>query len=743
MSTDAYTRFASAAGPALRTLAAAVSIAARADRAVVRGLRRTLVPQSDATLEAELWFSAVVAHRSADAITLASEVLAPLRAELVASGQLAVARDVVRAVHRDAQPLVVLEEELIHLGVTGADPAAISDRLGEVLAAMRAQPERALDIAGWVLHALPRLPALCRATGAAWSLAFAAQARSGYAVTLGDTPPVDGVRLDPSVPVVPAQVALASGRLVLGGAARSGSVAITVSETTPRVVVIEQAGQRRAVAFAPEASTVVELGAGDLVVANLRGDRWQITSAVAPSRAGSERWHNGYAILVDGSDHPRAGELGRALAAGGFDLVTLDEVNPREVVELEFVKALDGVESYYYRWHHVVDRERAQRPYQAAVKGATVIAAEGESSPRAAIARVDALVTLNATTAPSELATVAAREAVPRLALGTLLPEVFIAQLRGVLNVPDPAFPFEVLELAEDVARVLNRADVADFHRTTYTIEGMVGGRDIVEAVCGSLITDDRAAYRCVGYVAARNPPCALLVTALQQEQTTLRRWQDPRSLDLSLLQLLRADAAAEPPVRRALAAACAVLLLELGAQDRLDTRRELTTTLSSQLARFDPETRTTALSAHAVHYERLRTEPAGEDRTSRMQAIVDEIAHRQVRPPVLPEATTWFMSGRDGPRMVGLALLEGVPEPDGFECVELAITGPRSPFEQYTALIVADRMLPGLEKLARQRLASALRRARTGPDATITNEDSSRWFLSAQLLTRLGEPGG
>ena len=170
-------------------LARLVSLAADIDSQLLRCLRLRLLPRSDASAEAELWFSDLVTARNSRGFALDADVAELLREELVSEGLLGQVWAILHERHPQAPPLVALEEELTFLALSKRPAQELEQKLGEVLLALAREPTRGRDLSAWARRSLPHLPSAVRDTRAAWLLALGASARLAVPTTLGGTPP--------------------------------------------------------------------------------------------------------------------------------------------------------------------------------------------------------------------------------------------------------------------------------------------------------------------------------------------------------------------------------------------------------------------------------------------------------------------------------------------------------------------------------------------------------------------------
>ncbi|MFC4035857.1 hypothetical protein ACFO3J_30960 [Streptomyces polygonati] len=116
-----------------------------------------------------------------------------------------------------------------------------------------------------------------------------------------------------------------------------------------------------------------------------------------------------------------------------------------------------------------------------------------------------------------------------------------------------------------------------------------------------------------------------------------------------------------------------------------------------------------------------------GNSRTTQMQALVD--AARASAPDTdlrLADIRDLFTTGGEGHRIYALALLQGAPDPAGFDLALDAIENSRSAFEQYQALVLAELLTPSLPPLDRDRLNHVLT-TQLGVDGWLSRSASRR----------------
>ncbi|MGC0417445.1 hypothetical protein [Embleya sp. AB8] len=193
---DEYVRALAATQPALFRLAQALCLAPYATPAFVRRARLAFVPGSAAGLEADLWFSPLVESADVNALVLAPDVAAALRANLACDPERwARVLDLTEDMQAGAPELA---RRFTRLAV--ADAVAVEDidvdaeltgfRHG--IAAGAPDGAAADDLARWLVHFLPRLPRVLAGSAPARTLVSSAANRL-------DIEPADGaVRDDPA-----------------------------------------------------------------------------------------------------------------------------------------------------------------------------------------------------------------------------------------------------------------------------------------------------------------------------------------------------------------------------------------------------------------------------------------------------------------------------------------------------------------------------------------------------------------
>jgi hypothetical protein len=178
--------------PLVVSLGEAVSLAVRVEPQLVRRARLELVPEADASTEADLWFSALVDVGSTTAFMLLPEVAAEFRRRLATNrDRLEHAWTVTREVHRNTAPAIALEEEVNYLALAeGPESARLQERLQRAVVALVEGGDDRTGVARWALRALPRLAPSVAESEAGLMLTVAARSRLGHADVLpeGVTP---------------------------------------------------------------------------------------------------------------------------------------------------------------------------------------------------------------------------------------------------------------------------------------------------------------------------------------------------------------------------------------------------------------------------------------------------------------------------------------------------------------------------------------------------------------------------
>jgi uncharacterized protein len=167
-------------------LACLASIAVQIEPYLLRQLRLRFIPDSDASLEADLAFSELANITTGSFVELASGYLAPLRGRLAESGWLDEARALIADAHRYLSAAIQLEEEAIYLTVR--QPANWRRQVSVLLGRAAKAAENRDNVARWAHRALQELPPAVRETEGYWILAKSSSGRIGSSPPTGAIP---------------------------------------------------------------------------------------------------------------------------------------------------------------------------------------------------------------------------------------------------------------------------------------------------------------------------------------------------------------------------------------------------------------------------------------------------------------------------------------------------------------------------------------------------------------------------
>ncbi|MDM7853885.1 hypothetical protein [Cellulomonas alba] len=136
--------------------------------------------------------------------------------------------------------------------------------------------------------------------------------------------------------------------------------------------------------------------------------------------------------------------------------------------------------------------------------------------------------------------------------------------------------------------------------------------------------------------------------------------------------------------------------------------------------------------------YERLRaTEPPGWGRTSRMEQVLRDARDLDTERLEPADVEGIFDTGTDGNRIFALALIERSPRLATADVLVDAIAHSRSAFEQYHALVAAERALHHLSADGRSRVREAVESVLDGP---LGESSSDRRTVARRVAARLAQ---
>jgi formylglycine-generating enzyme required for sulfatase activity len=141
-------------------------------------------------------------------------------------------------------------------------------------------------------------------------------------------------------------------------------------------------------------------------------------------------------------------------------------------------------------------------------------------------------------------------------------------------------------------------------------------------------------------------------------------------------------------------------------------------------------------LALLADEYENIRGMDPGPDRTEQMTLLVGRAQILGADRDAGLLAEKLFTRGTAGFRIVGLALARKEPQRGHLDMALEAISRRRSPFEQFHALMLLDKLVGLIDATAKENVRAALA-AEMG--RTITESDQSRWRPATAMLKRLG----
>lgn len=139
-----------------------------------------------------------------------------------------------------------------------------------------------------------------------------------------------------------------------------------------------------------------------------------------------------------------------------------------------------------------------------------------------------------------------------------------------------------------------------------------------------------------------------------------------------------------------------------------------------------------------AGSYETVRgSMPAGPDRTAAMEVEVAR-AREDARSGSFQreQVVELFRNGTDGERIYALGIMQEHPDLASFDLVLEAVRSPRSPFEHYHSLLLADRVASSLTAAEKETLEIALRQQL---ESRRLRRDSDRLSVANRIIDRLG----
>ncbi len=258
--------------PGMIELGEAVACAARVDPALLRAARQAFLPEGDAGIEADLWFSPMVQLRSPEGFVLHAAAAEQLRSSLAQRdpARYEAAWELVQQMHGHLAPALRLEEELtycLHSNAEGTQ-GRIRELLQRAIAALATGGRSGL--ARWAARALPRLPLNVRALDEAQLLESGARMQLGRTLGGGGRTQAGGIPaglqslFQAGSGRVPVHLALYPEQGLLGIGVdpdRGNTQVIELPETEP--LVLEVTAEPETTGSQPPAPLRVELHPGE------------------------------------------------------------------------------------------------------------------------------------------------------------------------------------------------------------------------------------------------------------------------------------------------------------------------------------------------------------------------------------------------------------------------------------------------------------------------------------------------
>lgn len=708
-------------------LAVVASLAVELQPALLRRLRRRLVPEASPLTEALLWSSELAGSRTTSTLLLADDVQVELRRRLASDQRLLdAARAVIVEAHAGVAEVLRCEEDLVYYGLVDLarlpradlDQATldnrIRDRLEQVLGSIVADPARRQYLLAWSTRAFPGLPERVQTHEAGGLLArYIASERVGAVLAPSDHDAAIGVRWT------------AAG-LVLSARDRAPTI-LRVPPIQPLLVevTLESDGQwsepRRVVVPAQEVLTVpLEDQVTRVRLRSLRGDGLVLHRQPATAAAPSRLW-----VLVAGAAADRiptverraADTLGRAIGAHGLGLITgayvgIDQLAAQAFLSVAPVGQLVSIV------------RKGRTPSVSA--GIVRLVASDLDEYWEAVVRADGVVVLSDTAGTREVARVATLAGRPVFAY----PGTPAANLPGVAPIPKNVAIHAGIA-AEGILRSISQR-----HATLSPLSRWAGPALLAAAIDCLRVNPNQAASqvdRLWDAVLKRGAPDDAIL------DDTIERYPAPeRMLYYMLLQhrLIRRATAErdarwfEPLVNaiveetafagefqeaRLLWQGLLALHDHLGHSPAETLRVDLELRLQAVEDRFrqipsgEPRDTCERLFADilarfadnplrnlAGRYEHIRaTEPSNDDRVSALDSLMLDARRTAAELGVRDvHITGMYKSGRAGLRVVALACCAALPDQAPHDVILGALADPATPFELWTAVNAAAAVL-------------------------------------------------
>jgi hypothetical protein len=279
------------ARPRLVDLAALTSVAIHVEPFLLRRLRLRFLPQSDASLEADLAFSEL-ATSNASSFELDAAFLPALRSHLLHSGWVDHARELIASSHANLSVALQVEEEVIFL--TLRKPPGWETRVTELLARAAKAAESRPEIARWAFRAIQELPKETQRTDGFWLLADKTRQKTGRDLPLGPIPATAFRNLSNILSNLgPRTIEVGAARdnndLLLTVPPTQADFIFTAPETSPIALIITCGQQTRQLNINTDTGTafakVSDLGFGPITVKTLDDNNYTIPDSAPPAAA--------------------------------------------------------------------------------------------------------------------------------------------------------------------------------------------------------------------------------------------------------------------------------------------------------------------------------------------------------------------------------------------------------------------------------------------------------------------------
>ncbi|MFE0633166.1 hypothetical protein ACFW3D_40320 [Streptomyces sp. NPDC058864] len=158
--------------------------------------------------------------------------------------------------------------------------------------------------------------------------------------------------------------------------------------------------------------------------------------------------------------------------------------------------------------------------------------------------------------------------------------------------------------------------------------------------------------------------------------------------------------------------------------------------TVEADQLRLEAQALLQAAGPIAADYRSVRASMSpGRERTRAMEEVMDRARRLAADQDFEPgQVLCWLQEGSDEERITALAMMQARRELRNFDAALGTIEGSRSPFEEYHALRLAEKMAEDLDAAQLQRLAEVIRAGQR----TRLVRGTDRWRLGEDILRRV-----